>query len=59
LPLATDQGHKVIESFTPMDRVSQPEEITETELWLSSARTSYIAGAVVPVDGGYFLPRRL
>ena len=54
--LATDQGRKLIESIVPMRRVSEPEEIAEAVLWLSSPRSSYVTGAIFPVDGGYTLP---
>lgn len=54
--LATEQGRKLIESIIPMRRVSAPEEIAEAVLWLSSPRSSYVTGAIFPIDGGYTLP---
>jgi A-factor type gamma-butyrolactone 1'-reductase (1S-forming) len=54
--LATDQGRKLIESIVPMRRIAVPEEIAEAVLWLSSPRSSYVTGAIFPVDGGYTLP---
>jgi NAD(P)-dependent dehydrogenase (short-subunit alcohol dehydrogenase family) len=54
--LATEQGRKLIESIVPMRRVAEPGEIAEAVLWLSSPQSSYVTGAIFPVDGGYTLP---
>jgi NAD(P)-dependent dehydrogenase (short-subunit alcohol dehydrogenase family) len=54
--LATEHGRRLIEGIIPMRRVSEPEEIAEAVLWLSSPRSSYVTGAIFPVDGGYTLP---
>lgn len=37
---------------TPMRRAAQPEEIAELVAFLASDRSSYITGAVLPIDGG-------
>jgi NAD(P)-dependent dehydrogenase (short-subunit alcohol dehydrogenase family) len=37
---------------TPMRRTGSPAEVARTVLWLCSAESSFITGAVVPVDGG-------
>lgn len=36
----------------PMNRISQPEEVARTVLFLAGADASFITGAAIPVDGG-------
>jgi NAD(P)-dependent dehydrogenase (short-subunit alcohol dehydrogenase family) len=40
-------------SMVPLARDSEPEEIAEAVLWLSSDRASYVTGILMPVDGGF------
>ncbi|MGW1374401.1 SDR family NAD(P)-dependent oxidoreductase [Streptomyces sp. NPDC002446] len=40
---------------TPQARTAEPEEIAQAVAWLCSDRSSFVTGAVVPVDGGYTL----
>ncbi|HRG74975.1 MAG TPA: SDR family NAD(P)-dependent oxidoreductase [Leptospiraceae bacterium] len=40
-------------SLTAMKRFAEPEEIAQTVLWLCSAKSSYITGATIPIDGGF------
>ena len=46
---------------TPIGRVGQPEEIASVVAFLASDDASFIAGAVIPVDGGWsgvhYMPR--
>ena len=37
----------------PMSRMGQPQEISDTVLFLASDNSSYITGSVIVVDGGY------
>lgn len=38
---------------TPLGRVGQPQELVGAVLFLSSALSTYITGATLPVDGGF------
>jgi len=37
----------------PLRRLAEPSEIAEAVAWLASSRSSFVNGAVLPVDGGY------
>jgi NAD(P)-dependent dehydrogenase (short-subunit alcohol dehydrogenase family) len=37
----------------PMQRLAEPSEIADAVAWLVSPRSSFVNGAVIPVDGGY------
>ena len=41
------------EASIPLQRLATPEEVADAILFLASAESSYITGAVLPVDGGY------
>jgi NAD(P)-dependent dehydrogenase (short-subunit alcohol dehydrogenase family) len=38
---------------SPMRRLAEPSEIADAVAWLVSPRSSFVNGAVIPVDGGY------
>ncbi|MCW0234413.1 MAG: SDR family oxidoreductase [Ferrovibrio sp.] len=40
-------------THTPMGRVGQPEELVGPVLFLASTMSSYVTGAMLPVDGGF------
>ncbi|MGB9607490.1 MAG: SDR family oxidoreductase [bacterium] len=48
----TPRGQAVI-AHTPMGRFGQPEELIGTVIWLCSPASSFVTGAVIPIDGGF------
>ncbi|TYT24095.1 SDR family oxidoreductase [Dictyoglomus thermophilum] len=48
----TPRGKAVIE-HTPMGRFGEPEELIGTIIWLASPASSFVTGAVIPIDGGF------
>jgi gluconate 5-dehydrogenase len=44
---------KEIESFIPMGRLGEPEELGPLALYLASDASSYMTGSIVVIDGGY------
>ncbi len=48
----TPRGKSII-SHTPMGRFGKPEDLLGAVLWLLSPASSFVTGAVIPVDGGF------
>ena len=48
----TARGEKIV-AATPAARFGEPRELAGTVIWLCSAASSFVTGAVVPVDGGF------
>jgi NAD(P)-dependent dehydrogenase (short-subunit alcohol dehydrogenase family) len=41
------------EAQIPLHRLATPEEVADAVLFLASSESSYVTGAILPVDGGY------
>ena len=52
LQAAGPQAQRLAGQSTPMRRTGQAAEVAETVLWLCSPASSFITGAVIPIDGG-------
>jgi NAD(P)-dependent dehydrogenase (short-subunit alcohol dehydrogenase family) len=48
----TERG-ATIKRNTPMGRYGRPEELLGATIWLASEASSFVNGAVIPVDGGF------
>jgi len=44
---------KRMEQFSPTGRIGETSEISSSILFLASQSSSYINGAIIPVDGGW------
>ena len=44
---------KWVAEETPAKRWAKPQEVADLTLFLASPESSYLAGAVVPIDGGW------
>jgi len=52
--ILTEERRKSIFAHTPMARYGEPEELIGALLWLASEKaSSFVTGAVIPVDGGF------
>jgi NAD(P)-dependent dehydrogenase (short-subunit alcohol dehydrogenase family) len=52
LQAAGPQAQRLAGQSTPMRRTGQASEVAQTVLWLCSPASSFITGAVIPIDGG-------
>jgi NAD(P)-dependent dehydrogenase (short-subunit alcohol dehydrogenase family) len=52
LEAAGAEAQRLAGLSTPMRRVGRSEEVADVVLWLSSDRSSFVTGAMIPIDGG-------
>lgn len=43
-------------TFSPMARLGQPEEVAAGAAWLLSDQASFVTGVTLPIDGGFLVP---
>lgn len=48
----TPRGKRIVDR-TPQGKLGNPEDLISTILWLLSDYSSFITGAIIPVDGGF------
>jgi NAD(P)-dependent dehydrogenase (short-subunit alcohol dehydrogenase family) len=46
---------KMLEGYTPLRRIAEPEEVAEAAVWLCTPRASYVVGHTLLADGGAVL----
>jgi NAD(P)-dependent dehydrogenase (short-subunit alcohol dehydrogenase family) len=52
LEAAGPEAQRLAALATPMRRIGSAAEVASVVLWLSSPASSYVTGAVIPIDGG-------
>ena len=53
--LLDSDARRDLAEMTPLGRIARPEEIASCVLFLASDDASYVTGAVLPVNGGYYI----
>lgn len=53
----SDKAQEMIKKIVPVGRLTSPEEMAETALFMMSPTAAYMNGEVLTADGGAWLPR--
>ncbi|MGV9853240.1 SDR family NAD(P)-dependent oxidoreductase [Streptomyces sp. NPDC003442] len=53
------EGARALKALHLLDRLAEPEEIGQATRWLLSDESSFVTGALIPVEGGVTAGRRL
>lgn len=53
---SSEAARSQLAKIVPLGRYGDPEDVAEIVTFLSSARASYVTGAVFDVNGGSFMP---
>jgi 3-hydroxybutyrate dehydrogenase len=48
-----EEVRQILQQFTLLKRIGQPEEVAAMVVFLASARAAYITGSIYDVDGGW------
>ena len=59
MKVTLERAREEIESNIPLGRIGQPSDICGLALYLASPSSSFITGAVIPLDGGIMISPRL
>jgi NAD(P)-dependent dehydrogenase (short-subunit alcohol dehydrogenase family) len=47
------ENEAAMEAMEPVARMGRASEVAELALFLASDRSSFVTGAIIPVDGGF------
>ncbi len=50
--LDSPEGREAVEQMVPLRRIGRPDDAAGLTLFLASRAGSYLAGTVIPLDGG-------
>ena len=54
-----ESSQDLIEAVVPLGRVGKAEDMAGVAIYLASNASSYVTGAIIPVDGGALLTTKL
>jgi NAD(P)-dependent dehydrogenase (short-subunit alcohol dehydrogenase family) len=52
MAFGSEEGRRMAVQSVPLARLGQPEDVAAAAVWLCSEQSSFISGAILPVDGG-------